>query len=158
MGEKDVVRLIIEASPSHGSPFLLENPNLLLLPALGDGFFVAPQAYLDLRKAREDLFLHVLVTRDTFYALLLMGIMVKLDGLLHPSPHDRGKEEDDCHDNKDEKEDPGQQKQTALPFDHERNSSHPSLTFLSHGIASHRSHLFALDEQYVGSKDTKYTI
>jgi hypothetical protein len=102
MREEDMVGLIVKAYPLYGSPLLAELAELLLLWAISDGFFMASQAYFNLRKARKGLLLHELVARGTFQALLLMGLMVKLNGLLHPSPHDRGKKEDNYHDEKDD--------------------------------------------------------
>jgi hypothetical protein len=73
---------------------------------------MASQTYFNLRKARKGLLLHELVARGTFQALLLMGLMVKLNGLLHPSPHDRGKKEDNYHDEKDD----SRQKEPRFPL------------------------------------------
>jgi hypothetical protein len=129
MGEEDMVGLIVKACPFYGSPCLLKHPYLLFLWALSDGFFMASQADFNLRKARKGLLFHVLMTRDTLHALVLMGLMVKLDGLLHPSSHDRGEKEDSYQDYQEEKDDTPQKKPTPFSLDHGRNWSHSSFTF-----------------------------
>jgi hypothetical protein len=118
VGEEDMIGLIVKAYPFYGNPFLLGNPNLLLLGAIRDGLFMAFQTYFYLRKARKGLFFHVLVACDTFQTLLLMRLMVKLDGLLHPPPHDRSKKEDNYHD---EMDDSRQEKPTPFSLDYGRN-------------------------------------
>jgi hypothetical protein len=76
------------------------------------------QTYFKLRGARKGMRLRVLVACDTFQTLLLMRLMVKLDGMLRPPPHDRRKKEDNYHD---EMEDSRQEKPTPLSLDYGQN-------------------------------------
>jgi hypothetical protein len=53
-----------------------------------------------------------------------MSFMVKFDGLFHPSPHDRGKEEDR---HQDEKDDSRQKKPISFSLHLGQNQSDPPI-------------------------------
>ncbi len=101
MREIDVVGLIRKTDPFYGHPFLMETPNLLLLWAIRDGFFMAFQTYFNLWETRKGLLFHVLVTCITLQPLFLMGFMIEPDRLLYPFPHDRAKDNEKQREEKD---------------------------------------------------------
>jgi len=102
MREKDIVGLIIKTYPFYGHPFLMETPNLLLLWAIGDGFFMAFETYVNLWKTRKGLLFHILVTCITLQSLFLVGFMIEPDRLLYPFPHDRVEKKEKHHEEKDD--------------------------------------------------------
>jgi hypothetical protein len=92
--EENVFWHPVKGYPWDLSVFLSVLLDFGLFSTLSDGFFMAFPTDLDLWRASKGLLSHVLVACTAFHSLLLVGFMVKLDGLLHPSPHHRGKKED----------------------------------------------------------------
>ena len=124
--EEDMIWHLVKRHPWDLFALLSVLLDFAFFWTFGDGLFMASQTYFNLRKARKGLFLHILVARDTLHALFLMGLMVKLDGLLHPSPHDRVKRKDHYQS---EEDDSSQKKPKPFSLDHGRNQDHPVFTF-----------------------------
>lgn len=101
VSEENVIGHLVKPAPLDLMVRFGELPDFILFWVFRYRLFMAFHTYLNLRNPREGPFSNILVARHTFQTLLLMGLMVKLNGLLHPSSRDRGEKRKNHHNGKD---------------------------------------------------------